>query len=293
MKTNSNHGWAIALIALLLTLACTLSASTSQPSTEPTLSAQDIAATAVSIALTSQASSNGVQPSQPPPPLTEAAATLPTATAIPSATQCVATVTATTNANVRSGPDTAYDVVGYLPTGGIAQVSGQNDARTWWYIQFAGGPGGYAWIAGSVTSATCIPPVLQIVVAPPLPTAVPATFTPTLVAMPDLYVSEYSWSPVPPHMGVSFHVRIGVYNQGNAATTAFVVEWWLTTTGPAPTCTWEVASLVAHGGRILECDYTTGGWSNYPSAVYVDVGNHVAEIDETNNTRTATLKISP
>lgn len=292
MKTRSHRGWITVLVTWLLVMACSLPAATPQPASEPTLSSQDIASTAVSIALTAQAEENVVEPSQLPP--VEATATSPAApTNVPTSTQCVATVTATTNANVRNGPDTAYDIVGVLPTGGAARVAGQNNAGTWWYIEFAGGPGGYAWIAGSVTSATCIPPALQIVAAPPLPTAIPATFTPTLVAMPDLYVSEYTWSPVPPHMGVSFHVRIGVYNQGNAAAAAFVVEWWLTTTGAAPTCTWGVTSLVAHGGRILECDYTPGGWSSYPSAVYVDVGNHVNESDESNNTRTATLKISP
>jgi hypothetical protein len=78
---------------------------------------------------------------------------------------------------------------------------------------------------------------------------------------------------MPPHMGVSFHVRIGAYNDGNGPSGAFTVQWWLSTSAPSSTCTWNVAPLPAHGGRILECDYTPGGWNNaYPSMVVVDSG---------------------
>ena len=112
-------------------------------------------------------------------------------------------------------------------------------------------------------------------------------------AKPDLYVSEYTWSPVPPHMDNSFHVRIGAYNQGNAPAGAFTVQWWLSTSAPSPTCTWNVASMAAHGGRILECDYTPGGWANYPSQVVVDSGGTVAESDEDNNTWSQALQIKP
>jgi hypothetical protein len=89
-----------------------------------------------------------------------------TATAQP-APACEPTITAVSNANVRTGPDIIYNVVGQLPQGGTAKVVGRNDTFTWYYIVFPGGPGGYAWIAGSVSSATCLPAVLQVVAAPP------------------------------------------------------------------------------------------------------------------------------
>ena len=287
MKKVMNRGLMIGTAVWLLTITCNLPRAATQVPAGPTLSAQDLAATAASIALTAQAG-NATQPTPTLPPAP------PTAQATP--TQCYASVTSNTDANIRSGPGLAYDVVGYLPTGGTARVAGQNDARTWWYIEFAGGPGGYAWIAGSVTTASCIPAALQVVAAPPLPTAVPATATdsPPVVLLPDLYVSEYSWSPVPPHMGVSFHIRVGIYNQGNAASGAFTVQWWLTTSGSGPTCTWNIASMAAHGGRILECDYTPGGWNNaYPSRVVADSGNNVIESNEGNNTWSQALQIAP
>jgi hypothetical protein len=213
-------------------------------------------------------------------------------------TACQATVRANSSINVRMGPSTDYPAIDALDTGVTAMVIGKNADGTWWNINRPSG--GTGWVAGSVTTALCIPDALQIVAAPPLPptavppTDVPPTAVPPVVGKPDLYVSEYTWSPVPPHMANSFHVRIGVYNQGNGkADDAFTVEWWLSTTAPAPACTWPVASLVAHGGRILECDYTPGGWANYPSQVVVDSDGTVVESDEGNNTWSQTLQISP
>jgi hypothetical protein len=286
MKKSFNRGWMIAIAVWLLTITCNLPSAATQVAGQPTLSPQELAATAVALTMASQRPADtSVAPSDTP---TTIPATIP-----PAATVCTAMVTASVTANVRSGPGTAYNVIGSLPVGGTAKVLGQNDARTWWYIEFPSGSGQYAWVAGSVTAAACIPPTLQIVAAPPLPTAPPATATSVVAALPDLYVSEYSWSPIPPHMGISFHIRVGVYNQGNATAGAFTVQWWLSTTAPSATCTWNLASLVAHGGRILECDYTPGGWANYPSQVVVDPFNNVGESNESNNTTSATLQIKP
>lgn len=95
---------------------------------------------------------------------------------------CVPTVTTNTNANVRRGPGQAYDVIGNIPEGGTAKVAGKNFDGTWWYIEFAGGENGHAWIAGSVTVATCIPDTLPSITAPPTPTA--PTPTPTSTPTP-------------------------------------------------------------------------------------------------------------
>lgn len=286
MSKHSKRVLPAMLILGLAVIACNLPSGTPTP----VLSSDDIANTAAAKALTAQASAASS-------PITiEATLVVASPTVAPSATQCNPLVTSNTNANVRSGPGTAYDIIGYLPMGGTAPVAGRNDANTWWYIQFAGGSGGYAWIAGSVATASCLPAVVQVVAAPPLPTPIPPTDTheaPPPAAKPDLIVSEYSWNPDPPHMGVSFHVRIGAYNQGNGPAGAFTVEWWLSTSAPAPACTWNLDSMVAHGGRILECDYTPGGWANYPSQVIVDSGNDVAETNEGNNTDNQTLSIQP
>jgi hypothetical protein len=94
------------------------------------------------------------------------------------ATVCSPLITTNTDANVRNGPGTVYSIAGVIPTGGTAPVAGKNFDGTWWYIQFAGGNGGFAWIAGSVTTATCIPATLSVIAAPPTP-VIPPTNTPT------------------------------------------------------------------------------------------------------------------
>jgi hypothetical protein len=201
--------------------------------------------------------------------------------------------TANTDVNVRTGPSTAYDIIGYLPTGGTAPIAGRNDVNTWWYIDFAAGPGGHAWVAGSVTTATCLPSVVQVVAAPPLPTAEPTTEEEEPppaepaepAAKPDLIVSEFTISPATPVMGQNAHVRIGAYNQGNAASGQYVVLWYGLSTFANPSCSWTVNHSNAHGGRILECDFVFNSWYpiNKTSLVIVDANSQVDESNEGNN----------
>jgi len=291
MNERLNRRWTILLMALLATLACTIPVAAPATTSTPGLSAQDIAATAVAQTLTALAPASSPLASQTPPEAGQPTLTVPppvqdTATATP----CLPNVFASTNVNVRFGPGPAYDIIGLLPGGSSALVFGRNSEGSWWYIEFPTGSGQFGWVAASVTTSACIPATLQIVAAPPLPTP---TFTPTIVARPDLYVSEYMWSPLQPHMGVEFHIRVGVYNQGNTAAGAFTVQWWLSVNAPAPGCTWNIPSMAARGGRILECDYTTGGWANYPSQVIADSANTVWESDEGNNTASATIQVKP
>jgi hypothetical protein len=122
----------------------------------------------------------------------------PTVTAI-TGTACLPTVVTNTDANVRSGPGQVYGILGQLPQGSSANVAGKNSDGTWWYIEFAAGPNGHAWIAGSVTTALCIPSTLAIVAAPPTP--IPPTFTNTPVPTSTPTVTATSgiiivWPPI-------------------------------------------------------------------------------------------------
>ncbi len=121
----------------------------------------------------------------------------PTAAVIP-IQDCNPNVTTTTIANVRGGPGTNYNIVGVIPLGGTAPVAGKNADSTWWYIQFAGGAGGYAWIAGSVTTAACIPATLAIIAAPPAPAA---ANNPAPADSNDSDESEVSEEPTDPPSG--------------------------------------------------------------------------------------------
>jgi hypothetical protein len=203
-------------------------------------------------------------------------------------------VTANTVANVRVGPATAYNAVGSLPQGGTAKIAGRNDANTWWYIEFAAGVGGHAWIAGSVTTASCLPNTpLPIIAAPPLPTAPPtATDVPGSSSGAngaDLAVSEFSISPSTPTQGQNAHVRIGVYNHGDKVASQFTVKWFGLSTFPNASCSWDVMDIIPpSGGKILECDFVFQSWYpvNKTSLVIVDTSNHVPEYNEGNNQAT-------
>lgn len=165
----------------------------------PDASAEDIASTAVARVFTEQAAAAPISTSTPE------AAQAPAPAAQGAAAQCNPTVTATTDANVRAGDSTEYAVIGNLPYGGTAVVAGTNAAHTWWYIVFAGGPGGYGWISGSVVTTACLPAVVQVVVAPPLPAAPPPSepsvtptpggFSPPLFDFPLFLIP--TWTPTP------------------------------------------------------------------------------------------------
>lgn len=122
----------------------------------------------------------------------------------------------------------------------------------------------------------------------PLPSPNPSPSpSPSPVASPspspqaDLFISEYSFNH-PPKQGEAFTVKIGLYNQGNAPAAGFWWEWWPTKYNFA--CRARIdAGLPAHGGQIIYCTYTYGGWANYETRAVADAVNEVVESDETNN----------
>jgi hypothetical protein len=203
-------------------------------------------------------------------------------------------VTANTVANVRVGPATAYDAIGTLPQGGTAKVAGRNDANTWWYIEFAAAVGGHAWIAGSVTIASCLPTTpLPVVAAPPLPTAAPTSTQDTSSSSggsgPDLGIAEFTISPSTPTQGNTTHVTVVVINHGDQVASQFTVAWYGLSTFPDPSCKWDVMdSIPPSGSKTLTCNFVFQSWYpvNKTTLVVVDTSNHVQESNEGNNKAT-------
>ncbi len=117
---------------------------------------------------------------------------------------------------------------------------------------------------------------------------------PVAAAAPDLYVSEFALNPATPTQGKAVAVRVGVYNKGNAAAGAFKVQWFAGENYPAPACEWTVDSLVANGGRILNCNYTgyPSWYAKLTTKVVVDTGGAVAENNEGNNVFTREISVS-
>jgi uncharacterized protein YraI len=93
-----------------------------------------------------------------------------------STTSIAATVTISSEdgyANIRSGPDTTYDLIGKLNQGDSAPVKGKNQDGTWWQIAFAAGTGGVGWVRGDLVQASAAAANVAVVAAPAKPTAAP------------------------------------------------------------------------------------------------------------------------
>ncbi|MEW6566727.1 MAG: SH3 domain-containing protein [Chloroflexota bacterium] len=160
------------LAAALLTLAaCTLRAG---PTPTPTLSSQDALRTAETMA---EATRLAASPTASPTPVPASPTpVLTTDTSTPTATPSSAIVTANYNANVRSGPDVAFDWVDFLLQGQSAQVVGRyenTESGTWWYIRRIGqGKDGWIWggavtLSGDASGIPLLPPPPTSTSAPP------------------------------------------------------------------------------------------------------------------------------
>jgi len=127
----------------------------------------------LSIAQTHALASNPAQ--QPTVPIA-------TVTSTPSGPMAVVVPGPEPQINLRSGPNTTYDLVGVLLIGQRVPAKGRSPGGSWIMVEYPGIPGGVAWVWSAYVSIE--PPVdLPIVEPPPTPTpAVTNTIDPTLAA---------------------------------------------------------------------------------------------------------------
>lgn len=151
----------------------------------PTLSSEDVLATAQAIA--EQTLQAATETPSPTPPTPSPTTPLETTTPEPTSTPSIPLLTADYNANVRFGPGEEYDIIDVILAAQAAEVVGRYDDTpigTWWFIRrIEGGIDGWVW-SGAVTvsgNAAGVP-VLE---PPPTPTAKPKpTDTPEPTATP-------------------------------------------------------------------------------------------------------------
>jgi hypothetical protein len=287
--------WLSLAAVLLLMLSCNLPAG-NVPAAGESPQSSEVDAVGTSVELTTVARMTEAAGSAVPPLEADSTtAPLDTPTETPSPTPCIPSVTATTNANVRSGPDTAYGVVGSLSFGAAAEVAGRNDNNSWWYIKYAGASGGYAWIAGSVVTTSCLPSVVQVVAAPPLPPTVTPTNTkpPEVSDMPDLVASGMQYWPSPAQNAQPIDIQVKVTNSGTASAGSFTVVWL--SNQSLPGCDWSISGLGAGESETLNCQFTYSGnaTASYWTTLIVDSASQIAESNEGNNSRDVTLKVAP
>lgn len=109
--------------------------------------------------------------------------------------------------NVRSGPSTAYDVIGSLLAGTELEMTGRNGDNSWFRVPYYNSEG---WIFGQLLNVSGDVNELPVINVPPppptatpIPTAVPATAAP---AVPTYnYYSTYPGSPVDAGTPIRFY----------------------------------------------------------------------------------------
>lgn len=119
-----------------------------------------------------------VPPTSTPLPPTETPVPTPLPPSIPS-------VIAKTDMEVRTGPGEEYELMGYLPEGAKAEITGRDKERQWWQIKTTLAAVGVGWIKADLELAEASETDnLPIALAPPTPTAIPtpAPDTPTPTA---------------------------------------------------------------------------------------------------------------
>lgn len=120
------------------------------------------------------------EPSATPLPLT-ATPIPPTATATTAATEAASAtpelavwITADGGSlNIRRGPGTEYNVVGFLTRGSRAAALGKNEDGDWLYIEVPGKPGTFGWVSATSTFSHIDGPAAQLPLTP-YEAAVPA-----------------------------------------------------------------------------------------------------------------------
>ncbi len=97
---------------------------------------------------------------------------------------------AQTNLEIRSGPGDVYDLLGHLPAGTMAEITGRDETDQWWQIRTGLSAVGVGWIkAGTAFTKATGAHNITVAMAPPTPTgtATPVldTPTPTVTPMPN------------------------------------------------------------------------------------------------------------
>ncbi len=141
-----------------------------------------------------------------PPPATAVSGE----TAVTTPTTCQATVTASGDVNLYSGPDTAYAQVGDMEAGEKTRLIGRNDGNTWWYVSDPISPQAYGWVQKEAVMAECVQDDLPIIpgssistppatTLPRRPTATPTTKpSATATAIPSATLSRLPTPCFPP-----------------------------------------------------------------------------------------------
>jgi hypothetical protein len=86
--------------------------------------------------------------------------------------------------NVRTGPGTAYPILGVAPQGTEGTLIGVSEDGAWWVAEVPTAPSGMGWVAAAYILATGGAGNLPVVATPPLPTPAAAASAPAAAPTP-------------------------------------------------------------------------------------------------------------
>jgi hypothetical protein len=130
----------------------------------------------------------------------------PVITSTPAFTPAMAQVSVSVPTNCRVGPGVAYERVGALLVGEIAEVVGRHSARNYWIIRNPDRPGELCWLWGAYATPTGNTGVLPEFTPPPSPTP-----SPTPTASPGF---DASYNGLESCTGTGWWVDIELENPG-------------------------------------------------------------------------------
>ncbi len=193
-------------------------------------------------------------------------------------------VTANVPVNIRSGPSTAFPIIGLLNEGDTALVVGQNAASDWWAISLPGTGNGVGWVTADLVTASNTDgiPVVQPPIAPTPTTAPPIAITgwkgeyfdnPSLSGNPVLVRDDpeinFNWgsgSPAPEIPNDDFSVRWTINRNAQAGVYVFTV--WV----DDGVRVWVDEQLIING-------WAEGQARNYTAEVEVGAGAHAIRVE--------------
>jgi ABC-type branched-subunit amino acid transport system substrate-binding protein len=190
--------------------------------------------------------------------------------------------------NVRSGPGTAYDIIGQLSEGEQVRVIGANIENTWVVIDFRGRQG---WLSVSIADVFGDLNTVPIVNPPPTPTP---GFTPTPVPPQeaDIVIVSAASNPSPIVSGQQFTLNVAVRNNGNTRAGQFAVA----ATFPPDNAyaAGFIDSLDPGQTKTINLTATLNGSGNYSVVIVADLNNQIPEgaVGETNNNFTFSYAIN-
>jgi hypothetical protein len=94
-----------------------------------------------------------------------------TATSIFTPTPFLPQISVSIPTNCRTGPGSAYPMVGALLVGKTVQVYARDPTGTFWYIENPDSPGQFCWVWGQYATITGLTYILPMYTPPPTPTA--------------------------------------------------------------------------------------------------------------------------